>query len=55
MPLETGAVESGGSARKLQCNQQPLFRGESPGFVDLLLCQHVAKRTGTPRNIQTGK
>jgi len=44
-----------GSVRKLQCNQQPLFRGESPGFVNLLLCQHVAKLTWTPRSTQTGK
>lgn len=47
-------MESGGSVRKLKRNEQPLFRGESPGFVDLLLCQHVAKLTGTPRRIQTG-
>jgi hypothetical protein len=48
-------VESGGSIGKLKCNEQPLFRGESPGFVDLLLCQHVAKPAGAPRRIQTGK
>jgi hypothetical protein len=41
--LGTGAVESGGSIGKLQCNQQPLFRGESPGFVNLLFRRHIAK------------
>jgi len=29
-------VESGGGIRKRKRNAQPLFRGESPGFVDLL-------------------
>jgi len=48
-------VESGGGIRKLKRNEQPLFWGESPGFVNLFLCQHVAKLTGTPRRIQTGK
>jgi hypothetical protein len=33
MLLETGAVGSGGSVGKLQCNQQPLFRGESPSVL----------------------
>jgi hypothetical protein len=44
-------VESGGSVGKLKCNEEPLFRGESSGFVNLLLCQHVAKLTGTSRSI----
>jgi hypothetical protein len=44
----TGAMESGGSVRKLKRNEQPLLRGKSPGFVNLLLCQHVAKLTRTP-------
>jgi hypothetical protein len=52
---ETGTVESGGSVRKFKRNVQPLLMGESPGFVNLLLCQHVAKLTGTLRSIQTGK
>ena len=39
-------VESGGSVGKLKRNAQPLFRGKSPGFVNLFLCQHVAKLTG---------
>ena len=51
MLLGTGAVESGGSVGKLERNEQPLFRGESSGFVNLLLCQHVAKLTGTSRSI----
>jgi hypothetical protein len=50
----SGAVESNASVGKLKRNTQPLFRGESPGFVNLLLCQHVAKLTGTSRSIQTG-
>jgi len=49
--LGTRAVESGGSIGKLKRNEQPLFRGESTGFVNLLLCQHVAKLTGTSRSI----
>lgn len=53
MLLETGAVKRGGSVGKLQCNQQPLLRGKSLGFVNLLLSQHVAKLAGTPRSIQT--
>mgnify|MGYP001193013153 FL=1 len=52
---ETGSVESGGSVRKLKRNALPLFRDESPSFVNLLFCQHVAKLTGTLRSIQTGK
>jgi hypothetical protein len=44
-------VESGGSVGKLKGNEQPLFRGESSGFVNLLLCQHVAKLTGMSRSI----
>jgi hypothetical protein len=44
-------VESGGSVGKLKGNEQPLFRGESAGFVNLPLCQHVAKLTGTSRSI----
>ena len=53
--LATSAVEGGSSVGKLKRNAQPLFRSESPGFVNLLLCQHVAKLTGTSRSIQTGK
>jgi hypothetical protein len=49
--LGSGAVESGGSVGKLKGNEQPLFRGESAGFVNLLLRQHVAKFTGTSRSI----
>jgi len=41
-------VESGCSVGKLKGNEQPLFRGESSGFVNFLLCQHVAKLAGTP-------
>jgi len=44
-------VESGGSVGKIKRNEKPLFRGESSGFVNLLLCQHVAKFTGTSRSI----
>jgi hypothetical protein len=44
-------MESGGSVGKLKGNEQPLFRGESSGFVNLLFCQHVAKLTGTSRSI----
>jgi hypothetical protein len=32
--LGTGKLESGGGVRKLKRNEQPLFRGESPGFVN---------------------
>jgi hypothetical protein len=49
--LGTRAVESGGSVGKLKRNEQPLFRGESAGFVNLPLSQHVAKLTGTSRSI----
>ena len=55
MLLGTDTVKSGGSVGKLQCNQQPLFRGESQGLVNLPLSQHSAKLAGTPRSIQTGK
>jgi hypothetical protein len=41
--LGTSAVESGGSVGQLMRNEQPLFRGKSPGFIDFLLCQPVAK------------
>jgi hypothetical protein len=41
----TDAVESGGSVRTLKRDEQPLVRGESSGFVDLLLSRHVAKHT----------
>ncbi len=44
-------MESGGSVGKLKRNEQPLFRGESAGFVNLPLFQHVAKLTGTSRSI----
>jgi hypothetical protein len=44
-------VESGSSIGKIKRNEQPLFRGESSSFVNLLLCQHVAKFTGTSRSI----
>ena len=47
-------MKSGGSVGKLKRNAQPLFRGESPGFVNLFLCQHIAKFTGLPRSIPTG-
>jgi len=43
MLLGGSAVESAGSIGKLKCNEQPLFRGMSPGFVDLLLRQDVAQ------------
>jgi hypothetical protein len=36
---------SSSSIKKLKRNEQSLFRGESPGFVDLPLSQHVAKHT----------
>ena len=51
--FETRAMESDGSVRKLKRNEQPLFRGESPGFIGLLFRQHVAKLTRTPRSIQS--
>ena len=41
--LETSAVESGGSVRNFKRNQQPLFRGESPSFVDFPLSRYVDK------------
>jgi hypothetical protein len=36
-------VESGGSIGTLRCDQQPLFRGEFPSFVNFLLRRHIAK------------
>jgi hypothetical protein len=48
-------VESCSSVGQLKRNEQPLFRGDSPDFVNLLLCQHVAKLARTPRGVQTGK
>jgi hypothetical protein len=53
--LGTGAVESGCSVGKLQQIQQSLFRGELPGFVNLLLGQHIAKLTGSSRSIPSGR
>ncbi len=50
--FETGAMERGGSVRKLKRNAQSLFRGEMPDIVDLPLSQHAAKLTRTPRRIQ---
>jgi|GEM_PF-6006426 hypothetical protein len=44
-------MESGGSVGKLERNEQPLFGGESAGFVNLPLFQHVAKLTRTSRSI----
>jgi hypothetical protein len=41
------------SVGKLERNEQPLFRGESAGFVNLPLCQHVAKLTGPSRSISS--
>ena len=38
-------MESSGSVGKLKRDEPSLFRGESPGFVDLPLSQHVAKHT----------
>lgn len=38
-------MESSGSVGKLKRNEQPLFKGESPGLIDLLFLQHVAKLT----------
>lgn len=43
------------SIGKLKRNEQPLLRGESPGFIGLLFRQHVAELTRTPRSIQIGK
>ena len=38
----TGEVKSRcSSVRNLKRNQQPLFRGESPGFVDFPLSRYV--------------
>ena len=47
-------MESGGNVRTLKRNKQPLFMGESPSFVNLLLCQHAANLAGTLRRIQAG-
>ena len=41
--LGTSIVESGGNVGKLKRNAQSLFGGELSRFVNLLLCQHVAK------------
>jgi hypothetical protein len=46
-------MESDSSVGKLKRNEQPLFRGESPGLVELPLNQHIAKLTRTPRGIQS--
>ncbi len=51
--LETGTVKNGSSVRKLKRDEQSLFRGKSPGFVDLPLNQHIAKLTRPPRRIKT--
>ena len=48
MLLGTCAMKSSGSVRKLKRDEQPLFRGNSPGFVDLPLGQHVAKLARSP-------
>ena len=51
MLLGTCAMKSSGSVRKLKRDKLPLFWGKSPSFIDLLLCQHVAKLTGSSRSI----
>ena len=53
MLLGTCAMKSSGSVRELKRDEHPLFRGKSPGFVDLPLGQHVAKLTGPSRSILT--
>ena len=45
-------VKNGSSVGKHKRTAQPLLRGESPGFVNLLLCQHVASLVGAQRSIQ---
>ena len=47
--LGTSTVKQGSSVRMLKRNQQPLLRGESPDFVNLLLCQDAAK-LASPHN-----
>lgn len=49
----TDAMVSSCSIKKLKRNAPPLFRGESPSFLDLPLSQHIAKLTRMPRIIQT--
>ncbi len=54
-PLTLRGTGTVGSVRKLKRNAQLLFRRKSLGFVNPLLCQHLAKLAGTARSIRIGK
>ena len=50
----TGVVESGNSVRKLKCNEQLLFRGESYGFVNFSWCQQSPNLLGRREALRPG-
>jgi hypothetical protein len=35
--------------RQIECQQQPLFGGESPGFVEFFLLELLPELTGAPQ------
>jgi len=51
--LGTPVLESGGGIGKLKCDEQPLFRSQSPGFVNLLLRKLLSKLVLTPGMFET--
>jgi hypothetical protein len=47
-------LESGCGVGKLKCDEQPLFRSESPGFVNLIFRELILSLSGTPRTFDAG-
>jgi hypothetical protein len=47
-------LESGGRVRKLKCDEQPLFRSESPGFFKLMFRESITKLARTPGTFEVG-
>jgi hypothetical protein len=39
-------MQGSGCVRQIECQQQPLFGGESPGFVEFFLLELLPKLTG---------
>jgi len=45
-------MESGGGIRQFERDEKPPFGGESPGFINLVLREQIAKFAWTPRTTQ---
>ncbi len=45
-------MESGGGIGQVERDEKPLFRGESPGFINLVLREPIAKFARTPRTTE---